>query len=127
MADTRRQSGLWAEKQSTGIYEQQSQPGPYQYYQPPTRNPGSEKRRSYSERAGDNGISEAETYRPTNGVQRSESRKVRDLRNDRDAEMERQGYSSNNDHTRTLRVDPNTVPDNPVSYTHLTLPTKRIV
>ncbi|KAK3675736.1 hypothetical protein LTR78_004377 [Recurvomyces mirabilis] len=118
MADTRRQSGLWSENPSTGTYEQQSQPGPYQYYQPPTRKPGSEKRRSYSERAGDNGVGEAETYRPTqpNGVQRSESRKVRDLRNDRDAEMERQGYSTSNSDARAgaqpLRVDPNAVPDN---------------
>ncbi|KAK5113125.1 hypothetical protein LTR62_003704 [Meristemomyces frigidus] len=107
MADTRRQSGLWAANPSTGTYEQQAQP--YQYYQPPSRTSSDKKQRqSYSERAGDS--ADAETYRPSqpSGVQRTESRKVREA----GTEQGQYGGSKIRNEARPLRLDPNAVPQN---------------
>ncbi|KAK1089127.1 hypothetical protein LTR33_000198, partial [Friedmanniomyces endolithicus] len=79
--ENRRESGLWAPSAETGFYEQRppaNQMPPYQYYEPPARTSG-EKGRSFADRADED---QPASYRPTQnggGVQRSESRKIRDL------------------------------------------------
>ncbi|KAK0842513.1 hypothetical protein LTR03_009262 [Friedmanniomyces endolithicus] len=127
--ENRRQSGLWAPSAETGFYEQKppaNQMPPYQYYEPPTRTSG-EKGRSFADRADED---QPATYRPTQnggGVQRSESRKIRDLAEGATRKLHHQQdrpdlsqaqYPTANNGTRmapaqnALRIDPDAAPEN---------------
>jgi len=127
--ENRRESGLWAPSAETGFYEQRppaNQMPPYQYYEPPARTSG-EKGRSFADRADED---QPATYRPTQnggGVQRSESRKIRDLaegatrklhhHQDR-PDLSQAQYPTANNGTRmapaqnALRIDPDAAPEN---------------
>ncbi|KAK4550007.1 hypothetical protein LTR36_002974 [Oleoguttula mirabilis] len=126
--ENRRQSGFWNQNEQTGYYEQQAsgQNAPFQYYEPPVRS-SQDKRRSFSERTGG---SQPATYQPSpNGVQRSESRKIRDLaegvtqklqKRAPDTTSEQLAQTQHVNSTRLpgsqaqppLRIDPNAVPSN---------------
>ncbi|KAK0292121.1 hypothetical protein LTR35_001550 [Friedmanniomyces endolithicus] len=128
--ENRRQSGLWAQSAETGFYEQKPPPNqmpPYQYYEPPARTSG-DKGRSFADRAGGD---QPATYRPTqnggSGVQRSESRKIRDLAEGATRKLHHQQdrpdlsqaqYPTANNGTRmapaqnALRIDPDAAPEN---------------
>ena len=124
--EKRRQSGLWSEDPETGVYEQQpsSQPGPYQYYQPPPRT-SQDTRRSFSDRTG-----QPVTYQSgQNGVQRGGPREIRDLADLPSQKLRKHAPETTSDElaqtqhinsTRLpgsaaqapLRIDPNAVPAN---------------
>ncbi|TKA82247.1 hypothetical protein B0A55_01713 [Friedmanniomyces simplex] len=123
--ENRRQSGLWAQNAETGFYEQKPPPnqpgsGPFQYYEPPTRTSG-EKGRSFADRTGEE---QPATYRPTQngggGVQRSESRKIRDLAEGATQKLHNRDEQTTHTNTsarlgpaqKPLRVDPDFAPDN---------------
>ncbi|KAK4499069.1 hypothetical protein PRZ48_009581 [Zasmidium cellare] len=84
MSNDRRQSGLWHRNPESGFFEQVPipqaliQPGPYQYYQPPSLNAYDTTRRSYPDRAS---LDTNEPLVPTsNSVNRSASKKNHDAK-----------------------------------------------
>ena len=64
--DSRRQSGLWAQNPTTGVYEQTTK-GPYEYYKPPADS--NAPRRSFSERTGNTALTDTFLAATQNKVQ----------------------------------------------------------